>query len=76
MDENNVLTNVDVDRPNNTLSISFKNNHKTITKKYPIDENTKIYIVERKPATFENNSIGPYVVQNASIIGIDETEAQ
>ena len=76
MDENNVLTNVNVDRPNNTLSISFKNNHKTITKKYPIDENTKIYIVERKPATFENNSIGPYVVQNASIIGIDETEAQ
>ena len=76
MDENNVLTNVDVDRPNNTLSISFKNKDKAITKKYPIDENTKIYIVERKPATFENNSIGPYVVQNASITGIDETEAQ
>lgn len=76
MDENNVLTNVDVDRPNNTLSISFKNKGKAITKKYPIDENTKIYMVERKPAIFENNSIGPYVVQNASIVGVDETEAQ
>ena len=76
MDENNILTNVDVDRPNNTLSISFKNKGKAITKKYPIDENTKIYMVERKPATFENNSIGPYVVQNASIVGVDETEAQ
>lgn len=75
MDENNVLTNVDVDRPNNTLSISFKNKGKAITKKYPIDENTKIYMVERKPATFENNSIGPYVVKTSFIANIDETEA-
>ena len=76
MDENNVLTNVNVDRPNNTLSISFKNKGKAITKKYPIDESTKIYIVERKPATFENNSAGPYVVKSSFIANIDETEAQ
>ena len=76
MDENNILNDIYVDRPNNTLSISFINNGKFITKKYPIDESTKIYIVERKPATFENNSIGPYVVQNDFIIAIDETEAQ
>lgn len=76
MDENNVLTNVNVDRPNNTLSISFKNKDKAITKKYPIDENTKIYMVERKPATFENNSAGPYVIKDSFIANIDETEAQ
>lgn len=75
MDENNVLTNVDVDRPNNTLSISFKNKGKAITKKYPIDKNTKIYMVERKPATFENNSIGPYLIKSSFIANIDETEA-
>lgn len=75
MDENNVLTNVNVDRPNNTLSISFVNNGKAITKKYPIDENTKIYMVERKPATFENNSAGPYLIKSSFIANIDETEA-
>lgn len=75
MDENNVLTNVNVDRPNNTLSISFKNKGKAITKKYPIDESTKIYMVERKPATFENNSAGPYLIKSSFIANIDETDA-